>query len=108
MTTQLTNEQAAKILALMQQGRHSTEGFEALRMAEAALRAQDWQPIETAPKDGTAFFACLEASDIPHAMRFNEEGQLVLTWDGWVVDAHDWPTHWMAIPHPQGEEHGQG
>jgi hypothetical protein len=78
-------------------------------MAEAALQAQGWQPIETAPKDGTAFFACLEASDIPHAMRFNEEGQLVLTWDGWIVDAHDWPTHWMPLPapHPQGEEHGR-
>jgi hypothetical protein len=32
-----------------------------------------WQPIKSAPRDGTAFFACLEASDIPHAMRFHKD-----------------------------------
>jgi len=77
-------------------------GFKAGHAA-GKLRAPavvEWRPMRTAPTDGTAFLACMEASDIPHAMRFSKDGRLALTWDGFIVADHDWPKHWMPIPTP--------
>lgn len=63
-----------------------------------ASQGDRWLPIETAPKDGTAFLACLDGSDIPVGLRFTATGSLVLTWDGYTVNLIDWPKHWMRIP----------
>lgn len=63
-----------------------------------------WQPIETAPKDGTyflAFNAALEADSWA-----DEERHMIVQWTGrgyWRIaldgqSAH--PTHWMPLPPP--------
>jgi len=57
-----------------------------------------WLPIETAPKDGTAIFAMLTGSDLPHTIRF-QRGKWLIAWDGYDLSAEcDAPTTWMAIP----------
>ena len=69
----------------------------------------EWQPIETAPKDGTEFQAWVRGSDGAMSWwdprcRYNEEGAFesyghidydIYGWDScpfWV------PTHWMPQP----------
>ena len=58
----------------------------------------DWQPIETAPKDGTV----IQLFDPDH---FKESsGQFMGNYDeGWYSEHYDWilnPTHWMPLPEP--------
>ena len=69
-----------------------------------------WQPMTTAPKDGSAVLVLLEGSDIPHAARWlsgPEDPSATditvrpgwhLTWDGSPVPAHDGPRYWMRCP----------
>lgn len=65
---------------------------------QAAIAAQ-WQPIETAPKDGTAILAMLPGSDISHSIRWNEINRgWCLTWDGWKLGQYNQPTRWMPMP----------
>ena len=62
----------------------------------------EWQPIETAPKDGTKFMAYhpLKIFGGGHSIQVMKwlKGQLVYTLD------HDsptvLPTHWMPLPEP--------
>jgi hypothetical protein len=53
----------------------------------------NWQPISTAPKDGTTVF--LYCDDyVPYAVG-------VGSWedDEWIIDGAGWvPTHWMPVP----------
>lgn len=85
--------------------------------AEKELRAlldagtSGWQPIETAPKDGTPVIAY--AAALVHA-DFNPSGSVEAYWqddEGWIgatwCAEHDnwhekviWPTHWMPKPAP--------
>ena len=65
----------------------------------------EWQPIETAPKDGTLILGawqCLNKTWDMNAMFYSEEGG-----DGWWVEYHgDYqhdPTHWMPLPEPPKE-----
>lgn len=64
-----------------------------------------WQPIETAPKDGTVVLAITMEAQKPSARVSWFEG------DGWVRiwkpekfagtgPARWWPTHWMPLPPP--------
>jgi hypothetical protein len=65
----------------------------------------DWQPIETAPKDGTKILACNESGEIAvvHWAAIDNCG--VKGWQISVV-ATDWnwyefligATHWMVLP----------
>lgn len=64
---------------------------------EKAEKDAGWQPIETAPKDGTAVLGSLIGSDIPHPVRF-KNGQWVSSWDGFKLSEWDGPTHWMPLP----------
>lgn len=75
----------------------------------------EWQPIETAPKDGTAFRAY---ADELVDLDFNPCGSVEAVWNGeefigcvWNGQQDTWygkainPTHWMPLPAaPKGEE----
>lgn len=59
----------------------------------------DWQPIETAPKDGTEILACTRGTKWPPQIVWWEayggrgRGQWFYSPDG-----YSWPTHWMPLP----------
>lgn len=62
-----------------------------------------WEPMRTAPRDGTAILVLLDGSDIPHAARWlaaddargsGAEGWH-LTWDGYWLHR---PRYWMWCP----------
>lgn len=69
---------------------------EALSHAIEVMKRSEWQPIETAPRDGTRI-RCLVIND-----------EFILHWEqeddeypaGWCDDDKtDWnPTHWMPLP----------
>lgn len=103
----LTNEQAAVIFAHLlieveSVGATGTD-MEALRMAEAALRAQGWRPIATAPKDGREIIGQSIGGAVTSAVWIRSEGWIDADGDGVHL------TLWMPLPapHPQGEEHAQ-
>ena len=62
----------------------------------------EWQPIETAPRDGAAFLAAIKNDNSNnirmsvlkqgrHALLFSDDGAEVDHWN-WTV------THWMPLP----------
>jgi hypothetical protein len=63
-----------------------------------------WEPIETAPRDGTRVLAYVpEYSDIPIVAAYSLEDQV------WMTTHFEWltwaPTHWMPLPEgPKGEQ----
>ncbi len=68
-----------------------------------AAEARGWQPIETAPKDGTKFDAWVPDAFGGYRMAglsFNTRGKLrqhgLLT----EADLPRWPTHWRPLPGP--------
>ena len=88
----------------------------------------DWQPIETAPRDGTEILVWYELATVPivHIAWFNSEhewhrtGQYFGGWeslDDWLgwwsytrssitqerLDEDREPTHWMPLPEPPWE-----
>lgn len=58
-----------------------------------------WQPIETAPKDGSSFLAYDKEGNFICILRWNkwdsDQGRLVVSWDG--TENRDC-THWMPLP----------
>lgn len=67
----------------------------------------EWQPIETAPKDGSWVIALLKDGDICRAAAFEFYRKIV--WGtGRVVGMNCYPetvdaTHWMPLPPPPSE-----
>lgn len=60
----------------------------------------EWQPIETAPKDGTWFLAY--EADVPmYTAHWDEDGWYDLEWKCR-------PTHWMPLPEPPSGPSAQG
>ncbi|KOQ78843.1 hypothetical protein ABW45_04525 [Stenotrophomonas maltophilia] len=69
-----------------------------LNMAVEALAASQpvgWQPMESAPKDGTVVLGLLEGSDIPQSIRFRDGWEIA--WDGYRIPAHDGPLRWAPL-----------
>ena len=69
-----------------------------------------WQPIETAPRDGTSILVCCSSFDpiwgIASWYSDNREYPAGLP-EGWMMwhqgteeQRHTWPTHWMPLPAP--------
>ena len=83
----------------------------------------EWQPIETAPKDGTPFLtfsADAQANPQESALGIKSTPALVMAWlagdvEPYPVDEHgDWhdfhgymPTHWMPLPAPPAQKGGR-
>jgi hypothetical protein len=71
-------------------------------LLEVMLSDQEWQPIETAPKDGTEILATLNYGDGVHHPEVT-----AFVCNRWVVSNDDdgyamkyHPTHWMPIRKP--------
>lgn len=63
----------------------------------------DWQPIETAPKDGTSVLLWFTRAE-PQIGRFRRgHGARTRRW--WVGDFWIEPTHWMPLPPPPAALH---
>jgi hypothetical protein len=71
---------------------------------EALRKDAEWQPIETAPKDGTRLLLIID---------HGEHGDKIWTglWaDGWAVSygkPENAPTHWKPLPQPPAIKGGQ-
>lgn len=67
------------------------------------IAASGWQPISSAPRDGTEFLAYLQG-DHPY---YGKAGYRVIKWerDGWRLPPSGWePTHWQPLlPGPETE-----
>ena len=76
----------------------------------------EWQPIETAPKDGTWVLACggildvYPAEDVPPmvAVRWQQNWWLVSAVDAGQLLSYERPTHWMPLPAPPSQEQSRG
>ena len=79
---------------------------------------KEWQPIETAPKDGTLILLRGYWAGEINGIEANKKETLVCSYDGemtdyggyhWTVQGTDayaaWmkPTHWMPLPDPPEE-----
>lgn len=75
-----------------------TDGFNA-GIAEGGKDA--WQPIETAPKDGTEFWAAQCGAPEAGVLFWDEQEWIA---PGEQFNAPNWhPTHWMPLP--KGPDH---
>lgn len=60
-----------------------------------------WQPIETAPKDGTVIFAIIKDYHCPIAIQFIEN-EWMSCWDEKIFNNVNIFSHWMSLlPNPQ-------
>ena len=78
--------------------------LDAARAALSEAKAGGWQPIETAPKDGTRFIAWRKYSTLPLIARYWKDF-------GWFEDEdglhlHNL-THWQPLPAPPAQR-GEG
>ena len=67
------------------------------------MNNNDWQPIETAPKDGTRFLGYLpkrdNENDEPEIQTLYHTGKLISSFtNGYFIQYT--PTHWMPLPKP--------
>jgi hypothetical protein len=70
--------------------------------AGGARVGQEWQPIETAPKNGTGILALLPESNFPVGIRFQDGGWHV-AWDDYRLGELDQPQWWMWCPGMPGD-----
>jgi hypothetical protein len=88
----VSEERLTAIYTAMHAASPNPEASEIMREA--------WQPIETAPKDGSSILAIWRWGDNPDN---GAETHMVVRWCGWW-DAQGFtqpePTHWMPLPEP--------
>ena len=82
----------------------AADRIDALTAEVERLKGQDWQPIETAPKNGTCVLVVSQ-----HGSWF--AGFFVAYWAGdhWAysVNRRCNPTHWRPLPTPPASQEGQ-
>lgn len=66
-----------------------------LRHLHALTQTGGWQPIETAPKDGSKFLAWRRHSTLPLIVAYNDEYDQYECIDGHLVYSL---THWQPLP----------
>ena len=59
----------------------------------------DWQPIETAPKDGRRIIAATPSYTEPLILYWMNYNGLAAWWD-WDLDSYTDVTHWQPLPDP--------
>ncbi len=90
-------------------------GLDDIRSALSA-QVQDlagWQPIETAPRDGSEFQAWIKDYGWEPKARINLSTEAFEIWgrvdydeEGWSVYPHMIPSHWMPLPASPASKHG--
>ena len=87
------------VISDIEHGTADKTSIATLRRVQKAMR---WQPIETAPKDGTVILVgCWQHSNWRYThSQFVKKGEWTdkKAWTGWMKD----PTHWRLIA-PPGE-----
>ena len=65
----------------------------------------EWQPIESAPKDGTEILVANISNGAIYTVMWLDEGESIGWWD--IASLDDYgratlfsPTHWMQLPNP--------
>ena len=76
----------------------------------ARVLSSEWQPIETAPKDGTSILVFGKPSEVKGAIIFRKLGAFTAYFDAcddaFCLSGATWmgpfinPTHWMPLPTP--------
>ena len=86
-----------------------------LHQLESRLDAVQWQPIETAPKDGTTIIAYGMSRPCSGIMPQAKPEEFLRTiayrhgnWQAGWVNAIPVPTHWMPLPEPPQALNGEG
>jgi hypothetical protein len=66
------------------------------------MREHDWQPISSAPRDGTRVALLTESGEIDAGFYDDYRGRSGYTLPGeWSTDqGHGEPTHWRELPAP--------
>ena len=59
-----------------------------------------WQPIETAPKDGTKVIVCIAGKEYNSDCAFWRRGYWVIYKGSVLIILEFEPTHWMPLPTP--------
>ena len=62
----------------------------------------NWQPIETAPRDGTEILLWEQEFDLYAVGIFSELQQEWIGWEEWSEPMN--PSHWMPLPEPPEED----
>lgn len=71
------------------------------------MTKNNWQPIETAPRDGTRILAWIPCDDEKHEIMWMDVS--INGWDrwhyagGWIPAFCQQPTHWQPLPGPPKE-----
>lgn len=73
--------------------------YRASAFGVSAIESLAWQPLETAPKDGTHVLM-YRADGFSEAWWKKEPGLMGVYWGGkgWWYPSHSLPTHWMPLP----------
>jgi len=87
-----------------------------LALAASTCSAASWQPIETAPKDGTQILLYVPVLKRPvrsghyYQSELYKHGKLESKSEGWTIYGDYFvtidrtpPTHWMALPLPPND-----
>lgn len=97
---------AIEVVEPTQHSQHVDVGTEFQEGAVGGIAADDWQPIATAPRDGTSFLAWDSDGMVMAVCYFSTDATLCFEATGSIVehdaddDAGFWPSHWQPRPEP--------